>query len=98
GIAWTGAGAVKSTARHGARLAAFATPSRMGSSWAIRWPPGLRRTAMQIPVLIEPVAGNGFRARGMETAAVSAEGATQEEALENLKKLLHSRLPAGARL
>ena len=53
---------------------------------------------MQIPVLIEPVAGNGFLARGLEAAAASAHGATQQEALENLRKLLQGRVPPGAQL
>ena len=53
---------------------------------------------MQIPVFIEPVAGNGFRARGLEASTTCAEGATQEEALENLKKLLQSRVPPGGQL
>ena len=34
---------------------------------------------MQIPILIEPVAGNGFRSRGGEPFALSADGATREE-------------------
>ncbi|MCI0462636.1 MAG: hypothetical protein L0Z62_37280 [Gemmataceae bacterium] len=52
---------------------------------------------MQIPILIEPVAGNGYRAVG-GPSALTAEGATAEEALENLQGLLGSRLAAGARL
>jgi hypothetical protein len=53
---------------------------------------------MQIPVLIEPVTGNGFRARACEPFALSAEGSTQEEALGNLRKQLESRLATGARI
>ena len=55
-------------------------------------------TAMQIPVLIEPVAGNGYRARGGEPLALSAEGNTPDEALGKLRQLLESRLSAGAYL
>jgi predicted RNase H-like HicB family nuclease len=51
---------------------------------------------MQIPVLIEPVAQNGYRARGMEPFDVSAEGATRDEALANLRALIESRLAKGA--
>ncbi len=51
---------------------------------------------MQIPILIEPVAGNGYRARGAEPLGLSAEGSTQEEALANLKQKLDARLCGGA--
>ncbi len=51
---------------------------------------------MQIPVLIEPIAQNGYRARGMEPFAVSAEGATHEEALAKLRAEIESRLVKGA--
>ncbi len=50
---------------------------------------------MQIPVLIEPIAQNGYRARGMEPFAVSAEGATREEALSKLRAEIESRLAKG---
>ena len=36
---------------------------------------------MQIPVLIEPIAGNGYRARGGEPLAVVVEAPTRAEAL-----------------
>jgi len=51
---------------------------------------------MQIPILIEPVAGNGYRARGGEPLALTAEGASQEEALANLKEKLVKQLREGA--
>jgi predicted RNase H-like HicB family nuclease len=51
---------------------------------------------MQIPILIEKVAENGYRARGGEPLALSADGASQEEALANLKEKLQARLDAGA--
>jgi hypothetical protein len=50
---------------------------------------------MQIPILLEPVAGNGYRARGGEPLPLVAEGATREEALSNLKELLQARLSRG---
>jgi hypothetical protein len=53
---------------------------------------------MQIPVLLEPVAGNGYRARGVEPFGLSAEGATRAEALEKLREQLQSRLRNGTEL
>ena len=53
---------------------------------------------MHIPVLIEPVAGNGFRARGMEPFALSGEGPTREEALAKLRDQLDARLKSGAEI
>ncbi len=53
---------------------------------------------MDIPVLIEPVAGNGFRARGCEPFALAADGATREEALEKLRAQLQQRLQSGAEI
>lgn len=51
---------------------------------------------MEIPVVIEPRQGNGYRARGMEPLAVEADGATQEEALANLRQKIDLRLQQGA--
>src|SRR5438132_14403335 len=53
---------------------------------------------MEIPVLIEPVAGNGYRARTGDPLALTAEGATPAEALANLRSILQERLDAGTRL
>ncbi len=53
---------------------------------------------MRIPVLIESVPGNGFRARGGEPLAVSAEGTTRDEAIARLKGLIAARLAVGAEL
>src|SRR5438128_1544071 len=52
--------------------------------------------AMQIPILIEAVAGNGYRSRGGEPYALSAEGATREEVLIKLQEQLQARVQAGA--
>jgi hypothetical protein len=49
---------------------------------------------MEIPILIEPIAGNGYRARG-ELFALSADGPTREEALARLKEQLQARVNAG---
>ena len=51
---------------------------------------------MQISVLIEPVANNGYRATSGPPLAVSAEAPTREEALAELKKVLQARLANGA--
>jgi hypothetical protein len=53
---------------------------------------------MEIPVLIEPVLGNGYRARGIEPFALTGEGATPEEALQNFRVLLQDRLAQGFRV
>jgi predicted RNase H-like HicB family nuclease len=53
---------------------------------------------MQIPVLVERVDSNGYRARGPEPFGLTAEGSTEEEALQKLRELVQSRLAAGARL
>jgi len=50
---------------------------------------------MQIPILIERIESNGYRASGGEPLAFSADGTTQEEALTNLKAKLHARLRLG---
>lgn len=51
---------------------------------------------MQIPVLVEPVAGNGYRARGGEPFAFTVEGATRDEALRKLREAIQGRLVGGA--
>lgn len=51
---------------------------------------------MQIPILIERIDGNGYRARGGEPLALTAEGSSQEEAIANLKEKLQARLSGGA--
>ena len=53
---------------------------------------------MRIPVLVERVAGNGFRASGGEPLAFTAEGTTRAEAIERLKSLMVDRLALGAEL
>jgi predicted RNase H-like HicB family nuclease len=53
---------------------------------------------MKIPVLIEPVKGNGFRASGLGPDGAVAEGKTDAEALLNLRKVIEARISAGARL
>ncbi len=53
---------------------------------------------MQIPVLIEPLARNGYRARSMGPFAVGAKGATRVEALAKLRAKIEGRLKKGAEL
>ena len=53
---------------------------------------------MQIPILIEPVSGNGFRSSGGESFALSAEGATRDEVIAKLREQLHARLQGGSEL
>jgi hypothetical protein len=50
---------------------------------------------MQVPVLIEPMSGTGFRASGFQ---ITAEGATREEALKRLRDELDARIKAGAEI
>ena len=50
---------------------------------------------MQIPVLLERTAGNGYRARAQEPFALSAKGATREEALSKLRAKIEKRLKNG---
>lgn len=56
------------------------------------------KLVMQIPILIEPVAGNGFRSRGGEPFDLSAEGVTPEDVRARLQEQLHARLRAGAEI
>ena len=53
---------------------------------------------MQIPVLVERVKGNGYRARGKDPFAVSAKGATREEALAKLRAKIQTRLKNGTEI
>ena len=51
---------------------------------------------MQIAVLVEPVGGNGYRAKGAEPFGLRAEGATREEAVAKVQQLCEARLNGGA--
>ncbi len=53
---------------------------------------------MQIPILVERIAGNGYRARGSEPFAVTAKGATREEALAKIRAKIQARLKEGTEL
>ena len=53
---------------------------------------------MQISVLVERVKGNGYRARGTEPFALTAKGATREEALDKLRAKIQTRLKKGTEI
>ncbi len=55
---------------------------------------------MEVPVIIEPVAGNGYRATGAGGLSVglTAEGATAAEAIDRLADQVRMRVDAGATL
>jgi hypothetical protein len=53
---------------------------------------------VEIPVLIEPVVGNGYRASGSSPFPFTVEGSTEEEALRKLHDLIDARLAAGAQV
>jgi hypothetical protein len=58
----------------------------------------LREFPMEIPVLLEKVKGDGYRARGKEPFVVSARGATREEALAKLRAKIRTRLKKGSEI
>jgi len=51
---------------------------------------------MDIPVLVEPVLNNGFRAVCGEPLRLESEAPTREEALQKLRQLIERRMAAGA--
>jgi hypothetical protein len=51
---------------------------------------------MKIPVLVEPIANDGFRATSGPPFAVSAEGMTRDEALARLREEINRRMAEGA--
>jgi hypothetical protein len=53
---------------------------------------------MKIPVLLEQVKGNGYRARGTEPFAISARGSTRQEALAKLRAKIETRLKNGTEI
>jgi len=53
---------------------------------------------MQIPILIEPIEGDRYRARAGEPFAMSAEGNTKMEAYKKLEEMIFNRLRAGGQL
>ena len=53
---------------------------------------------MNIQVLLEPVENNGYRATSGPPLALSAEGATRDEALAKLREQAAARLRTGSQL
>src|SRR5438552_3050942 len=53
---------------------------------------------MQIPVLIEPVTNNGYRVTTGQPLVLTAEGATKEDALQQMRHILQARLSTGAEI
>lgn len=53
---------------------------------------------MDLPVLIEPIAENVFRARLGDPLGLTAEGASKEEALDKLRLLVTQRVANGTEL
>jgi hypothetical protein len=51
---------------------------------------------MEIPVLIEPIPGSGYRATGGSPFGFVVEGATPEAALDRLKDAITTKLRNGA--
>jgi hypothetical protein len=53
---------------------------------------------MKIPVLVEPIAGERYRATGSELFLGTVEGETPEAALVKMKERIEERLSQGARI
>ena len=53
---------------------------------------------MKMPVYVEPVENNGFRARSGEPLALTSEGATADEAVRRLQEMVAARLARGGRV
>jgi hypothetical protein len=53
---------------------------------------------MKLPVLIERVNNNGYRARSGEPLVLVAEGTTEEEALRKLNVAIQQKVNEGAKL
>jgi hypothetical protein len=55
---------------------------------------------VEVPVIIEPVTGNGYRVTGAGGLSVglTAEGATAAEAIDRLADQVRTRVNAGAKL
>jgi hypothetical protein len=53
---------------------------------------------MQIPVLVERLKRDGYRARGGEPFALTARGSSREEALAKLRSKIQNRMKNGLEL
>jgi predicted RNase H-like HicB family nuclease len=52
---------------------------------------------MEIPVIVEPVNGNGYRATWVP-GGVTADGRTRDEALRAIRQAIQARLAAGTEI
>jgi hypothetical protein len=59
---------------------------------------GISEAFRQIPVLVERVKGDGYRARGTEPFAITAKGSTRAEALAKLRAKIESRIKKGTEI
>jgi predicted RNase H-like HicB family nuclease len=53
---------------------------------------------MRIPVLIEKVAGNGFRAKGGEPFTFSVDAETRDEALAKIQQMIDKKIAEGGEI
>jgi hypothetical protein len=53
---------------------------------------------MMIRMVVEPIENDGFRAKGEEPYAITAEGVSREECVRKLRELLEARLGNGTPL
>jgi hypothetical protein len=51
---------------------------------------------MEISVVVEPVSGNGFRASSGDPWRLESHAASRDEAILELRKLIQTRIEAGA--
>src|SRR5437016_1387586 len=54
------------------------------------------RSAMEIPVLVEPLPEGGFRARSADPLGLTAQGDTPDAAVHQLRDLIEARAASGA--
>ena len=53
---------------------------------------------MQIPVFVEPMSENRFRATSGDPLRLQTEATTRDEAVRNIREMLQRRVDAGAEL
>ncbi len=51
---------------------------------------------MEIPVLLEPLATGGFRARSADPFELTAQGDSPDLALRNLRDMIETRIASGS--
>lgn len=53
---------------------------------------------MRVPVMIERVAENGFRASGAVPFTFSVEGATRDEVVQKVRQIIESKMESGSEI